>query len=238
MNKNRNIGIFLAVMILLVIAAFMLISLFSKPVYEVKFNTNGGSEIASIKVKAKETVTKPETPNKEGYYFTGWYLEDELFDFETKIIKDITLTAKWQEVGKAMVTIRFDTLEGSKVEDKTIPYGETLKAIPNPTKEDYIFAGWYYQNKVFDFSSPIMEDITLVAKWKKDTTKKYTVSFDTDGASKIEDISVKEGSTITPPNVPTKEGYKFIGWYLEEKEFDFTKAIKENVKLKAKWKKE
>lgn len=238
MDKKRNVGIFLAVLILIVIAVFMLISLFSKPIYEVTFDTNGGSVIASVELKARETVNKPSSPVKDGFYFTGWYLGEELFDFNTEIVKDITLTAKWQEVGQAMVTVRFDTLEGSKVEDMIIPYGETLKSIPNPTKDDYVFVNWYYQNKVFDFSNPITEDITLVAKWKKDTSKKYMVSFNTDGGSEIESVTVKAGSTLTPPSTPIKNGYHFVGWYLENKEYDFTKPINENINLQAKWEKD
>ena len=35
------------------------------------------------------------TPKKSGYNFDGWYLNDQKFDFNTKITSNIELTAKF-----------------------------------------------------------------------------------------------------------------------------------------------
>lgn len=65
----------------------------------------------------------------------------------------------------------------------------------------------------------------------------YTVTFDTDGGSDVENVTVKEGTTIAKPADPTKAGYTFNGWYAEgaQTAFDFTKSIAENITLTAKW---
>ena len=42
--------------------------------------------------------------------------------------------------------------------------------------------------------------------------KTYTITFDTDGGSAIEQIVVKEGESVELPKEPTKEGFKFNGW--------------------------
>ena len=63
--------------------------------YTVKFDTDGGSVIESVKVTKGETVKRPDNPTKEGYVFSDWYLSDSIFDFNTKIENDITLKAKW-----------------------------------------------------------------------------------------------------------------------------------------------
>jgi len=71
--------------------------------YEVDFETNGGNKISTVEVKAKEKVTKPTEPKKDGYTFDGWYSDSKLtkaFDFNTAIDDDITLYAKWTEVKK------------------------------------------------------------------------------------------------------------------------------------------
>lgn len=70
------------------------------PIYTVRFETNGGSEAASQNVAGNGTVKKPADPTKEGYVFDGWYLDSglsEIYDFNTKVTKNITLYAKWTE---------------------------------------------------------------------------------------------------------------------------------------------
>ena len=63
-----------------------------------------------------------------------------------------------------------------------------------------------------------------------------TVSFDTDGGSNIDSVVIKIGDTIKEPDIPTKDGYTFKGWYIKEEEFAFSKPITEEITLKAKWK--
>lgn len=36
-----------------------------------------------------------------------------------------------------------------------------------PIKEGYKFIGWYYNGILFDFNTPVVEDIKLEAKWEK-----------------------------------------------------------------------
>ena len=62
-----------------------------------------------------------------------------------------------------------------------------------------------------------------------------TVSFDTDGGSNIDSVVIKIGDTIKEPDIPTKDGYTFKGWYIKEEEFSFSKPITEEITLKAKW---
>ena len=62
-----------------------------------------------------------------------------------------------------------------------------------------------------------------------------TVSFNTDGGSNIDSVVIKIGETIKEPDIPTKDGYTFKGWYIKEEEYDFSKPITEEITLKAKW---
>ena len=92
-NKKIVIGILLSIIVLAIIV--ILFIFLRKKEYTVTFDSNGGTFIEAIKVKKNEKVTQPNDPIKEGYTFGGWYLDDELFDFDTKITKDITLEAYW-----------------------------------------------------------------------------------------------------------------------------------------------
>ena len=80
--------------------------------WTVKFETEGGSEVAQQNVKNGQTATKPTDPTKEGYKFGGWYDGDTKFDFDTPITKDTTLTAQWQ-LPEAPVTYKLTVTDGT-----------------------------------------------------------------------------------------------------------------------------
>lgn len=98
-KKKRNIIIALGVAIIIV-TIIILVSTLTRKVYTITFNSNGGTEINAVKVKKDGLLEKPEDPIKDGYVFDGWFYNDELFDFTTKIEKDITLEARYSVVSE------------------------------------------------------------------------------------------------------------------------------------------
>ena len=50
----------------------------------------------------------------------------------------------------------------------------------------------------------------------------FDISFDTLGGSEVDPIRLRYGETIVEPSQPTREGYRFLGWY-EDK--NFTRAV-------------
>ncbi len=70
----------------------------SATTFTVKFETNGGSEIANKTVTRNGKLAEPEVPTKNGYNFIGWFTDDELttaYDFDMVVTKNFTLYAKW-----------------------------------------------------------------------------------------------------------------------------------------------
>lgn len=68
------------------------------------------------------------------------------------------------------------------------------------------------------------------------TGLEYTVTFDSDGGTIVENQTVPYGEFAAEPEDPEKEGYVFDGWYNEEGEyFDFNEAIVGDVQLTASW---
>lgn len=66
----------------------------------------------------------------------------------------------------------------------------------------------------------------------------FTVSFETNGGSKTDSISVEKNKTATEPAKPTKEGFIFDGWYSDRKlktPYDFSEKVTNNITLYAKW---
>ncbi|MBP5596971.1 MAG: InlB B-repeat-containing protein [Pseudobutyrivibrio sp.] len=62
----------------------------------VAFDNDGGTGITSTMVKKGDKVEQPENPVKEGYTFKEWDLDGTLYDFDTPVTEDITLTAIWE----------------------------------------------------------------------------------------------------------------------------------------------
>ena len=55
----------------------------------------GGTYATQI-VQAGEKAIQPDVPSRQGYQFTGWYLDDTKYDFNTAVTGNMTLTAKWK----------------------------------------------------------------------------------------------------------------------------------------------
>ena len=66
--------------------------------FAVRFDTDGGSEIEPTTVKHSRKVQPPSDPEKSGHTFTGWYLDDEKYNFDIPVTAPLTLTAKWEKV--------------------------------------------------------------------------------------------------------------------------------------------
>ncbi|MBQ2705913.1 MAG: InlB B-repeat-containing protein [Agathobacter sp.] len=71
------------------------------PGFTITFDSKGGTDVAPQNQMYGELLDVPEDPTREGYEFSGWYLEpscDELWEEETDIIEsDLTLYAGWKE---------------------------------------------------------------------------------------------------------------------------------------------
>ena len=67
--------------------------------FAVRFDTGDGTKPEPTLVGYKGTVSRPPSdPEKSGHTFTGWYLDDEKYNFDTPVTAPLTLTAKWEKV--------------------------------------------------------------------------------------------------------------------------------------------
>lgn len=138
----------------------------------------------------------------------------------------------------AMLEATF-TADGESISTQTIDRGGKFTEPAAPSKENHTFAGWYNGDEKFDFDADTTNApnvLELVAKWEK---SKYTVQFVSDYGS-FADQTVEHGKPIDTDKltIPTVEGYTFDGWYTDDTystKFDFTKPIKSNTTVYAKW---
>lgn len=204
-----------------------LVAIWEDIIHTVTFNID--SEKKYSNVKHDEFLNKPSDPSKDGYVFGGWYLEDKPFDFSMPIKEDISLVAKW--IANSY-TVSFISNCSSNVDNQIISYNELAHEPSNVINEGYQLLGWYLNDELFDFNTPIKGNITLVAKWTEQICK---VKFVTDNYQVISEQNIKYNDLAKRPSTPYKNGYNFIGWYLNNEEFDFNTLIKSDLIIEAKW---
>lgn len=217
--------------------------------YNVIFNSNNGSMVATQTVTTGGLAVYPKTPTKDNYTFAYWCSDSGLqnvFDFNTPITEDITLYACWIHISN---TVTFDSLGGSSVDFQRISIGGHAVEPENPVKTGFDFVYWATDkegtNEFIFASTPVNTNITLYAKW---TESECDVDFDTDGGSSVETQSIKYGGKVVFPVIPTKKGCSFEMWRVKKEveteegekefiyeEFDFNTPITEDITLYALW---
>lgn len=207
--------------------------------FTVKFDANGhGTAPADQTVEINGKAAKPTDPTDGDYSFQGWYTTAECsttFDFSTPITGDTTVYAKW--VKKPIVSFNTNG-HGTAPTRQTVELNGKATKPADPTAEGYVFRGWYTTaacTTEFDFNTPIAADTTLYAKWDEI----YTVTFNVGGhGTAPTPQKVENGGKATKPENPTAKGWRFDGWYTDEKctaRYDFDKAVTANTTLYAKW---
>ena len=70
------------------------------------------------------------------------------------------------------------------------------------------------------------------------STKRYTVSFNTNGGNKITSQTVAKNNSVKEPTAPIKENFEFAGWYTDKElttKYDFSEKVTKSFTLYAKW---
>ena len=198
--------------------------------YTVSFNSNGGTEVSSIKTGVLQEIPFTE---KENYEFAGWYanssLSGEKISVPYTVTQDITLYAKW--LPTYLVTL--ETNGGSEIASFR---ARTIESVQGPEKSGYTFIGWYLDsllNSKAVFPLVILKDTTLYAAYKQN----FTITFETNGGSTVNPISCY---VLNECPESTKTDKSLGGWYLDpectdEKKVTFPFYPTEDVTLYAKW---
>ncbi len=68
-----------------------------------------------------------------------------------------------------------------------------------------------------------------------ETTAYFTVAFDSNGGAELKPLLVADGTSITEPTLPAREGYVFAGWLHEGMAWDFRAPVEKDMTLVASW---
>lgn len=202
--------------------------------------------------------TEPATPTKLGFDFVCWTLDDECYDFNTELEKNITLEAEWEPrtynvtyhdtVGGGEQTITCDFASATPC--AYIPYdSDLLFELP----AGYTFVGWSLAEtgeKVYS-NDDIVEiygentDIDLFSIFSSGV---YKVSYNLGGgtfSAVVSPVTEYEPSNLTYNLYePTRIGYTFKGWTVDSSSAGkatintnktFTITTIDDIVLKANW---
>ena len=109
-----------------------------------------------------------------------------------------------------------------------------FEALAVVTAKDY---GSHYPTNDADTKQNIKieEGLTIDVKYNLD---EHTLTFETNGGSAINPVTVRHGNAVARPADPTKDKYTFIGWYADPeftKEYDFATVLEADKTIYAKF---
>ncbi|MCF0240132.1 MAG: InlB B-repeat-containing protein, partial [Streptococcus gallolyticus] len=142
-----------------------------------------------------------------------------------KFTEDVTFNVEASNTAPLEKTVTFDSQGGSEIEAVTVELGSAIEKPADPTKDGYVFAGWFLDKECtpeleWDFENYVVEDdMTLYAKWNPAT---YTVVLNTNEGVIAEGKNVTTytfgvGAKLPTATEITKEGFTFGGWFDNEK---------------------
>lgn len=199
----------------------------------VHFDSDGGTPVLDAQVSVNATLPRPENPTKENYDFVEWQKDGVAYDFATLVTESMTLKAIWQE--KAKVNVTFNPNNNSPSGVMEVYVGTILDRPNDPEKEGYVFVEWQKDGVVYNFDTPVTEDITLDAIYRPENAVTFTVTFDSNGGSAIPAQTVNANEAANKPENPTRDGHTFINWTLDGVEYTFTELVDRNITLIATW---
>lgn len=192
-----------------------------KATHTVRYVTGTEASIPNATVDDGDALPLPADPTRDGYKFIGWYDSEtggNKLDGTSTVISDITVYARWERIIPTY-TLSYDLNGGDgTITSVTLNEGDKIK-IPatDPTRNGHKFLGWFTASDGGDKTTAdtVMNgNMTLYAHWER-IIPTYTVTYDMNGGNgSIAQASVKEDGKVTiPTEKPTKNGYKFIGWF-------------------------
>ena len=219
--------------------------------YKVSYELDGGSLPSDADNSYVEGVglTLP-IPSRDGYTFLGWALSAESNNYIERInseqVGDITVYARWSK-DRVFGNITYNLDGGKNPEGAPSKYEEgKALLLPTPEKEGFEFLGWTLtaSSTKYIASIPATQtgNVTLYAKWQAKVVMS-AINYVLNGGELADGVKneYEEGKGLTLP-VPTRAGYKFLGWSLKENSTEYiteiSKSQKDDVTVYANWEEE
>lgn len=258
----KKIGVLFLFVVSIFIIQFFLVACSQSVEFTIYFDSNGGSEVSSIKTGGDSVIVIPANPIKEGFEFDGWYWDNNTFNrsftasslLDEPISSNMTVYAKWtssEEEDLGIVSATGFEIDGTNMYIEVPNITTTYSFINLITVSSS--ATWDLYNDITATNKIASKTINLsigdnkvyILVSKNDEIMLYTVtvrrlpiyevSFNTGGGLLVESQSIQEGDFLEKP-VTTKQGYTFIRWEdINNNTITFPIKIENDMLIKAKW---
>ena len=167
----------------------------------------------SFTIDKGASVTNLPTPEKAGYRFDGWLNGTEKVTDQTTFDASVTLKAKWVK----QITITFDPANGELADNektRVIDENTAIGSLPQPTRAEYAFIGWFVGDTQVTDQSTFAENTTIVAQWEfAPTNTTITVKYNDGDVTPDGTIDLEVGTAIgSKLPAATRDGYRLDGW--------------------------
>lgn len=225
------------IIVLTIISVLLLLVSCRKKYYQVTIDFDNGEEVLKYDVKENDLVEKPNDPVKKSHEFSGFYSGNKLYDFELKVTSDLNIKANWKQLEKFTITVNANNEED--VYTFKVSKNAKLETIPTPYKDGFEFIGWYVGSTLYDFDSLVVSNLEIEAIYFEIATNiTHEVIFNYNNELENVSYTIIKYNTVTEPQTPVKEGYKFLGWYtVDDNKYNFDTKIINSFTLNAKWEK-
>lgn len=220
------------------------------------FYDNDGNLINQQILSSGEILQRPQTPEVDNQKFTGWYVNnqkfaDSKFGQFAEVLEGLPQGTELKEdvvyeLHPGYTDVFYVYYKSANTADSSILYTQTYtdgnaqiitKDVPFVAEGTKALIGW---TTVAGGTEPMNDlrlngaDVTLYpvvaeAAW---------ITFDSQGGTSVDPVYVLAGQKTTAPEDPTRQGYEFAGWYVDEKctdRFNFGGTLDESITLYAKW---
>ena len=173
-------------------------------------------------------------------------------DADAPVNSVLTVRVSYGPVSKT-VTVRitkncivtFEPNNGGSLFSVTVRQGSVVDEPRAPVKDGYNLVGWYTDmnctegNKFAFGQTPVIDNITLYAKWRPVSEEEVTISFYHNISGPfINPITIQKGGTLERPADPQFGDYTFVDFYKDATFnilFDFTQPIEIDTVIYVKW---
>jgi len=212
----------------------------------------GGASVTWYRSRGTVYSSLP-IPVRAGYTFTGWTINGVAVSLPHTFNVNTTLQATWTPVGTTptpdpnRVTVWFNPGAGhipsgvSNFIQGNRGFRAAVANFPVPVPPTgYTFIGWFLhgQQVISDFAA--MEDVTLFAHFQRvQAGRIYTLTFNANHGNMPAGVTNPQshayGTVLTTLPVPTRAGFIFGGWRIDNVAVTTPFTIRGNVTMVAHW---
>ncbi len=211
--------------------------------FTLSFDVDGDLTVCTaITVSYGQAIGQLPLPTKTGYRFAFWMVDNETITATTKweYLADKVAVAEFAELQQYVISYNLGGGSLATVNPELYKEDTPTFTLNNPTKTGYDFIGWTGKN----ISNPQLEveivkgstgDREYTACWQ---AKKFDLILILNGGTcNIPTVQVEYYKEIGELPVPTKEDFKFVGWFYGDTEITsaLTYTYLQSIEITAKW---